>query len=201
MNGNFITVSLPLDASEDEVQTAVDRLRGAFNVQTTTTDEIVAQITPEDIANALELDAEGMPWDERIHSSTRSQTQKGVWARRRNVDDKVFNTVTKELKDRYGHEAATVAAPVTSPTVTTPFIAPTVTAPVVTASVVAPTPYGALVDWLAKNTGDDKALSSQWVNEQFAAGNTTLAALANDQNAAKLWHEAFVGVLEKMPVQ
>lgn len=48
--------------------------------------------------SANTLDAEGLPWDERIHSSNRKMTAKGVWTRRKNVDDAVFNSVVAELR-------------------------------------------------------------------------------------------------------
>lgn len=45
-----------------------------------------------------DLDADGIPWDERIHSSSRKQNKDGTWARRRNTDDAVFAAVMAELK-------------------------------------------------------------------------------------------------------
>jgi hypothetical protein len=44
------------------------------------------------------VDADGMPWDERIHSSNRKMTARGVWTRRKNVDDAVYNSVVAELR-------------------------------------------------------------------------------------------------------
>lgn len=45
-----------------------------------------------------EVDADGLPWDERIHSSSKKKTAKNVWARRKNVDDSVFDQVVAELR-------------------------------------------------------------------------------------------------------
>lgn len=53
------------------------------------------------------VDADGLPWDERIHSSNRKMTAKGLWTRRKNVDDAVFNSVVAELR-------GTPQAPITS---------------------------------------------------------------------------------------
>lgn len=50
-----------------------------------------------EVANAIrgvELDAAGMPWDERIHSSTRSKLQNGNWKLKRGVDPDLVATVT-----------------------------------------------------------------------------------------------------------
>lgn len=43
------------------------------------------------------FDAEGLPWDERIHSSNHKLTSQGVWVRRRGITDVEFNRVRAEL--------------------------------------------------------------------------------------------------------
>lgn len=45
-----------------------------------------------------ELDKDGMPWDERIHSGTKSKTQAGLWTKRRNVPAETYEAVSAELK-------------------------------------------------------------------------------------------------------
>ena len=62
----------------------------------------VNQATPPD----AELDKDGLPWDERIHSSSKKQTKKGVWSKRKNLEDGVFEQVIAELK------RSTLAGPV-----------------------------------------------------------------------------------------
>lgn len=49
-------------------------------------------------AGAVELDKEGVPWDERIHSGSRALTEKGVWKKRKGVDDNLYRTLTAQLK-------------------------------------------------------------------------------------------------------
>lgn len=155
-----------------------------------------AQVTPTQIANA-ELDKSGLPWDARIHAGTKTKTQKGDWTRKKGVDEAVLDAVVAELRQQY---PAPVAAPVA--TVTAP--AAPVTASVPAISVPAPaapvTPYAQLTDWLAKNTGDGKPLTGAWVNEQFAANSTSLAALAANQEASAQFLEAFRDVLKQMGV-
>ena len=46
----------------------------------------------------VELDKNGIPWDERIHAGTKTKTAKGVWKRKKGVDDDTFNSVTTQLK-------------------------------------------------------------------------------------------------------
>ena len=45
---------------------------------------------------ALGLDAEGYPWDERIHSSSRNTVADGTWRRKRGVDDELVAQVRAE---------------------------------------------------------------------------------------------------------
>ena len=153
------------------------------------------QITPTQIANA-ELDKSGLPWDARIHAGTKTKTQKGEWTRKKGVDDAVFDAVIAELHQQYPAAAAAPVATVTAPA------APVASVPAI--SVPAPaapaTPYAQLTDWLAKNTGDGKPLTSAWVNDQFAANSTSLAALAANQEASAQFLEAFRGVLKQMGV-
>jgi len=44
------------------------------------------------------LDIEGLPWDERIHSSNHKKTAKRKWQKRKGVDDALVIAVTAELK-------------------------------------------------------------------------------------------------------
>jgi hypothetical protein len=58
--------------------------------------------------SAVERDADGIPWDERIHTSNKSTKQDGTWKRKPGVDDAVFNGVLAEL--RAANTARTVEA-------------------------------------------------------------------------------------------
>lgn len=147
------------------------------------------QVTPMQIANA-ELDAEGLPWHADIHAGTKTKTQKNVWTRKKGVADNVFDAVVAELRKTYPAPAA--AAPTT--TVTAPVVAagPTISVPTVAAA--PQTPYQQLVDWLAKWTGPDKQLTPEWANGVFAQNNTSIAALANDQETSAVFLKAFKDV-------
>lgn len=48
------------------------------------------------------VDTTGLRWDARIHSSTRTTTDKGVWVKRRNVQDAEVARVTAELRQAGG---------------------------------------------------------------------------------------------------
>jgi hypothetical protein len=47
-----------------------------------------------------QIDADHLPWDERIHSSSKGLTAKGVWVKRKNVPDATYNAIRAELVAR-----------------------------------------------------------------------------------------------------
>lgn len=62
--------------------------------------------------SGLGIDAEGLPWDERIHSSNKKRTAKNIWVERRNVTDETYNAVVAELR---GATPASVPTPPPAP--------------------------------------------------------------------------------------
>lgn len=62
------------------------------------------------------VDADGVPWNDQIHSSNKQMTDKGVWRRKRGIADNTYNTVTAQLKAQAGVNAVTAAAPAPAPT-------------------------------------------------------------------------------------
>jgi len=57
------------------------------------------------------LDKEGIPWDGRIHMSTKNRTVENVWKRKRNVPDEEYARVVAELRVSQMAPAAPVAVP------------------------------------------------------------------------------------------
>jgi hypothetical protein len=55
------------------------------------------------------LDKHGLPWDERIHASSRAKTQDGAWRSKRGVDPTLVTTVEAELKALMGIPVPTQA--------------------------------------------------------------------------------------------
>lgn len=47
---------------------------------------------------SAELDSAGLPWDKRIHASTRAKLQDGTWRKLRGVDEALIATVEAELR-------------------------------------------------------------------------------------------------------
>ena len=153
-----------------------------------------ATVAPTDIANAP-VDADGLPWDARIHASTKTKTQKGAWTQKKGVDENVRNSVLAELRAMYPEVAA---APVT----TAAPVGITAAPPVVAVPTIVATPYSKLVDWLAKNTGNGKSLTDDWVQQTLTSNNVSLGDLAKPELAATATalHDAFRGVLKTMGV-
>lgn len=50
----------------------------------------------------VSVDAKGLPWDDRIHSSNRALVADGTWRKKRGVDDALFAQVEGELKALMG---------------------------------------------------------------------------------------------------
>lgn len=63
-----------------------------------------------------EVDIRGVPWDARIHSSTKTKTKNGVWSRRKNVDDTTFDTIEAALLAGVGGGQDTLPPPPPEPT-------------------------------------------------------------------------------------
>jgi hypothetical protein len=71
---------------------------------------------PPPAAGSVELDANGLPWDERIHASTKTKKQDGSWKRKSGIEDSLVESVTTELRATYPAPApATPAAPPAPP--------------------------------------------------------------------------------------
>jgi hypothetical protein len=64
--------------------------------------------TPPDLS-AVETDADGLPWDRRIHASTKTKIVSGQWKAKRGVKPDTVSIVTEELRNVMG--AVTTVAP------------------------------------------------------------------------------------------
>lgn len=66
-----------------------------------------------------EIDAEGLYWDERIHSSSKKKKANGVWNRRKNLDELTYNRIKNELLSANPAPSAAYNTPV-QPVINTP---------------------------------------------------------------------------------
>jgi hypothetical protein len=73
--------------------------------------------SPTSALAPVELDSRGLPWDERINTSNKGKTAKGVWKRKPGVEDAFYTQVENELKARaatLGNVQATAAPSLTT---------------------------------------------------------------------------------------
>lgn len=109
------------------------------------------------VAPGIQVDSAGMPWDHRIHASSRAKVTDGTWRQRRNLDLNVLASVEAEMKAVMGlppvpSTAQAVATPTTgtggyeatgsvaSPAVLTPEQAFVASVPTPPAAVAVPVP-------------------------------------------------------------
>lgn len=79
----------------------------------------------------VELDATGLPWDERIHAGTKAKNKDGSWKGKRGVQPVLITEVEAELRNQNASVAPTApvqqfAPPVQSPPAPVPMAAPVV---------------------------------------------------------------------------
>ena len=60
---------------------------------------------------AVELDSEGLPWDGRIHATTKTKVAKGSWTKKRGADVDMIKHVEAELRKVLAAPAAIPAPP------------------------------------------------------------------------------------------
>jgi hypothetical protein len=89
----------------------------------------VATVTPFPASVGVELDKNGLPWDERIHAGTKSKKADGSWKAKRGVDKDFVAQVEAELRAAMAVPTPNEQpAPVVASPTTTPAIAPIVDA-------------------------------------------------------------------------
>lgn len=110
---NMLLIALAFNATQEEIDAAHESIDLHFGgeaapttapapttglpIQTEGAATAPATATPPTAAGVT-LDKNGLPWDERIHSSNKKMTDKGVWVARRNVPDATRDSVTAELR-------------------------------------------------------------------------------------------------------
>jgi hypothetical protein len=104
----YSSIAAFLDVQPTASPTAITAVSAAAN--TADDDEGPAS------TDAPEFDKGGIPWDKRIHSSSKALNEDGTWRKRRGVQDVFYASVMAELSNRTPGQqpTATPAAPVTA---------------------------------------------------------------------------------------
>lgn len=138
---------------------------------------------PSHEADAGDVDAEDMPWDARIHASSKAKNEDGTWRAKRGVDKKVKAKVEADLRATLN--ATAPAAPVAAEPA-----APGALPPVPGANV--KNEYTEFVEFVVANTQPQGRLTDEWVKQvmeyhgvpggdmQNLAHNTALIATVKD---------------------
>lgn len=66
-------------------------------------------------AGGIEIDSKGMPWDTRIHSSTKAKNADNSWRKRKGVAPQTIEVVEAQLKTAMSAPATTAIPPVPEP--------------------------------------------------------------------------------------
>lgn len=155
---------------------------------------------PAPAASGPELDGEGLPWDKRIHASTKTRRQSdNTWKLIKGLDPAVVKAVKAELRQTM------VAGP--APVTVTPLPVPTAPAapepaafwPGEPAAPVAPTPtapptYGAMCEWMVAKVSSG-AFTKDHVKEAFATvGLPTIPSLENREDLIPQIYQALCAV-------
>ena len=212
---NCILIALAFDASPDEIENAhnmIDRFysggAAAGGVEPkylvgaevpATSDGVTAHGQKITVGNdgvpnpdaSVELDKNGLPWDERIHSGSRKKNADGSWSKRKNVDDATRSKVEAELRATMagGTPAAAEptpppvapAAPVAPPAA--PTLAPPGNLPPIPGAAQPDPAYSSFVQFIAQNTHSDTnpagRLTDEWVKTVLAHYGVAEGSLQN----------------------
>lgn len=176
-----LVLTIALGSTAAEVDAAFDEAREVLGFSANDS------ISPADIAAAsqhggmaaltgqVERDSAGLPWDQRIHSSSKEKNADGSWRARRNVDATTRAKVEAELK-------ATIAAPVNIINTAPPIPAPPALPPLPVAPPANPV-FTNFVGFLAQHTRSETnptgRLTDEWVKQCLAANGVAGGELQN----------------------
>jgi hypothetical protein len=207
---NAILFALALSSTAEEVHSVVDDIYRFFRIENTGTvnaADIAASTNaaaafnsaPASLATTaapattapVTVDKNGMPWDERIHSSSKNFNADGSWRYRKGVDAGMKARVEAELGATMGHTTAPVTVTEVAPL---PGLATAAAAtlpglpPIPGATTVAPeeTPYTKFVSFLTENTQSPAnpagRLTADWIKAaltQYGIADGSLQNLAH----------------------
>lgn len=94
---------------------AEDKVEAEFAEMAKEDDHDVIEPAPFTRAETVELDKDGVPWDERVHSGNKKKTAKGIWQRRKGLDTSEYKRIIAELKEHAAEPAEPAAEPAAPP--------------------------------------------------------------------------------------
>jgi hypothetical protein len=207
-----LAITIAIDATPQEVEDTIAKVRNFFDNGIAPTDIATVQQTvsvagaipaaaeaPAD-TNAPATDNTGMPWDERIHSSSKALTDKGVWRYRRNLDKSFIATTEAAIRaGLVGTAAAPVAA--AAPAIPPPPVQAALPAlgglPPIPGAVAVNPEYTALLTFITENS---PPLTPEYISGNlpaFGIADGSLQTLAHNPDAIKAFSAALHTALGK----
>lgn len=183
MSNSQVLFALAVNASPLEVQGVIQSINKFFGVEdegSITPQQVAAEQTEDDVPEVIatasgEVDKNGLPWDERIHSSNRGKNADGTWRFRRGLDEKVKTKVLAELNKTMAAPApAPAPAAIEVPAPSLPGLPP-IAAPA--------TAFTRFVEFVVANTKSDAnptgRLTDEWVKQALAHYGVADGAMQN----------------------
>lgn len=127
-----------------------------------------------DASDTSKADVNGVMWDDRIHSETKSQNKDGSWRQKRGVDPELVKAVLAEQKDTSGSTPPGVATTETPPPVPAATEQQQTPPPVPAATDAPPVKPADVIRFITSNK-----LDAAMVNEVLASMGTGLTKAAD----------------------
>lgn len=178
-----IVITLALGITASEFDATVEQAREALGLSDDNsiapTAVAAAQTAPtvEQLHDAGLVDINGLPWDKRIHSSSKGKNQDGTWRYLKGGDKTLRAKVEADLKSTIGASPATVTV---APVATIPLPG---MIPLPLAAPPANPQFTAFVAFIAQNTKSDTnptgRLTDEWVKATLLANGVAGGELQN----------------------
>jgi hypothetical protein len=186
-----VTLTLAANSTHAEVESALSDIRKLFGLDGATITPAAAAAAAststddnEDegvSSNGAATDKNGLPWDERIHASTKALNKDGTWRYRKGIDE---GTKTKVEADLRKLAAANAAAPAATPAAPpAPNAAPA--APSAPPAPAGKSAYEEFVDYVTENSPEKGGrCTPEWLKQVLAWKGIPDGLLANVAHAS-----------------
>lgn len=197
-----LSTTVDEDDEMEEVESPFTESTPVKESKPTTVPHVIDSGVTGTITFGGELDSEGIPWDERIHASSKAKVGNGTWRLKRNVDE----NLVYQIKSYYRNSTSVKeTAPTTSVDTPAPVETVVENTPVVSSPVVAaPTPAAPLPQMGQGHTLDtfkanfpmilaslitQKKIDQEYVNQLKTFFNINEIWMANDEQKSMVFDQ------------
>ncbi len=187
-----VLYAIALAASNAEVEAVITRIREDFQIDGVAPSTVAVQQATTTVAAAAaptsEVDKNGFPWNEVIHSSSKALNADGTWRKKKGVDAGTVARVEAQMRGG--------AAPAPAPTAVPTPVAVNIPTIAIPGANVPKSKYQQFTDFLAANTAPVGKLNPDFITAVFETNGTNLAALASaDEATIQAFWDAIAGTL------